>query len=262
MVIFSINTTWEEGSEGARFFREMSKTLTELYPNITSLYILENTGKADIVQWNPILLAWKASIIDELLWLSFEIQPKSFFQVNTLGAEKLYTKAISSIKNAWWVLLDLYAGTGTIGILLSQNFQKVYSVELIESSSRDGLSNAKRNNVSNVEFIQAKVEDFAADFTKNGGKADTIVLDPPRDGLHPSAISHILGFWAKEIIYVSCNPATLVRDLEKLLFVTAESGEKTPTEYTITDITPVDMFPHTHHIETVVRLQKTESIEK
>ncbi len=78
--------------------------------------------------------------------------------------------------------------------MLSQKFQKVYSVELVESSSQDGLKNAKRNGVSNVEFIQAKVEDFAADFAKNGGKADTIVLDPPRDGLHPSAISHILGF--------------------------------------------------------------------
>ena len=256
MVIFSINTLWDENSEVVHLFTQITQNLTKKYPNITSLYILENTGKADIVQGRAILISWKEFITDELLWLSFEIQPKSFFQVNTLGAEKLYTQAISYIRHTWWVLLDLYAGTGTIGILLSQKFQKVYSVELVESSSQDGLKNAKRNGVSNVEFIQAKVEDFAADFAKNGGKADTIVLDPPRDGLHPSAISHILGFWAKEIIYVSCNPGTLVRDLEKLLFVTAESGEKTSTQYSITDVTPVDMFPHTHHIETVVRLEK------
>lgn len=98
-----------------------------------------------------------------------------------------------------------------------------------------------------MEFINAKVEDFAKNFHENGGKADTIVVDPPRDGLHPSAIDNILDFSAREIIYVSCNPATLVRDLEIIL----ETGK-----YALTDVVAVDMFPHTHHIETVVRLKK------
>jgi 23S rRNA (uracil1939-C5)-methyltransferase len=152
---------------------------------------------------------------------------------------------------------------------LAPHFQKVYSVELVESSSRDGEKNATRNAITNVEFVNAKVEDFASDFAKQGGHADTIVLDPPRDGLHPSAIPHILSFGASEIIYVSCNPSTLVRDLSIMMGIAPEgtdTDEATPVEpskkekilpkYKITDITPMDMFPHTHHIETVVRLER------
>jgi 23S rRNA (uracil1939-C5)-methyltransferase len=108
--------------------------------------------------------------------------------------------------------------------------------------------------------VNAKVEDFASEFAKNSGKADTIVLDPPRDGLHPSAIPHILSFGASEIIYVSCNPSTLVRDLGIMLGMTESEDEKKSEfpKYKITDITPMDMFPHTHHIETVVRLEKIQ----
>lgn len=258
MVVFSVNGIYESGSDVAGIFAEMTASLTAKYPQIASIYFLENTGRADIVTGNPVLLFGKKIITDDLLGLTFEIAPKSFFQVNTLGAEKLYTQAIDYIHNKWGVLLDLYAGTGTIGILLAKYFAKVYSVELVESASRDGEANALRNSVSNVEFVNAKVEDFASEFAKNGGKADTIVLDPPRDGLHPSAIPHILWFGAQEIIYVSCNPSTLVRDLQIMLgMVESEDEKKTELpKYKITDITPMDMFPHTHHIETVVRLER------
>ena len=258
MVVFSVNSIYESGSDVADFFTEMTRNLTAKYPQIASVYFLENTGRADIVTGNPVLLHGEATITDELLGLTFEIAPKSFFQVNTLGAEKLYTETINFIRSKWGVLLDLYAGTGTIGILLAGYFKKVYSVELVESASRDGEANALRNSVSNVEFVNAKVEDFASEFAKNSGKADTIVLDPPRDGLHPSAIPHILWFGAQEIIYVSCNPSTLVRDLQIMLGITGvEDEEKIELpNYKITDITPMDMFPHTHHIETVVRLEK------
>lgn len=260
MVVFSVNGIYESGSDVAGIFAEMTTSLTAKYPQIASIYFLENTGRADIVTGNPVLLFGKKTITDELLSLTFEIAPKSFFQVNTLGAEKLYTQAIDYIHNKWGVLLDLYAGTGTIGILLAGYFKKVYSVELVESASRDGEANALRNSVSNVEFVNAKVEDFASEFAKNSGKADTIILDPPRDGLHPSAIPHILWFGAQEIIYVSCNPSTLVRDLQIMLgMVESEDEKKTELpKYKITDITPMDMFPHTHHIETVVRLEKIQ----
>ena len=181
---------------------------------------------------------------------------------------------IDSILNKGGVLLDLYAGTGTIGILLAKYFSKVYSVELVSSSSEDGVKNADRNSVTNVEFVNAKVEDFAKKFASENGKADTIVLDPPRDGLHSSAIPHILAFGAREIIYVSCNPATLVRDISIMLgrdvshqTTDTDATEMTETPmdkketktlplYRISDITPMDMFPHTHHIETVVRLER------
>lgn len=274
MVIFSVNWFYETSTDHTTshiqtIFEKIVTELTNTYPNITSIYFLENTGRADIVTGNPVLLYGNPTITDTLLWLTFEIAPKSFFQVNTLGAERLYTSAIDSIQNKWWILLDLYAGTGTIGILLAKYFSKVYSVELSESASRDGEANALRNNVSNVEFVNAKVEDFAVKFASENGKADTIMLDPPRDGLHPSAIPHILWFGAREIIYVSCNPSTLVRDLSIMLGVQYGSEEETEStdetkkketkplpKYKITDITPVDMFPHTHHIETVVRLER------
>lgn len=153
------------------------------------------------------------------------------------------------------MLLDLYAGTGTIGILLAKYFDRVYSVELVRDASLDGEKNALRNGVKNVEFVCNKAEVFAREFLEKGGKADTIVIDPPRDGMHPSTLPNILSFGAREIIYVSCNPATLARDLEVLVGKQRdEKTEKLP-KYQISDVIPVDMFPHTHHIETVVRLE-------
>lgn len=159
---------------------------------------------------------------------------------------------------------------------MAKYFNQVYSVELVTSSSEDGVKNADRNSVTNVEFVNAKVEDFAKKFASENGKADTIVLDPPRDGLHASAIPHILAFGAREIIYVSCNPATLVRDISIMLGrdvshqttdtdATEMTQSETPVDkketktlplYRISDVTPMDMFPHTHHIETVVRLER------
>jgi 23S rRNA (uracil1939-C5)-methyltransferase len=281
MLIFSVNGIWKDTDIQTedtveQFFTNMVRELSEKYREIASIYYLENTSRADVVQGNQVLLFGKETITDELLGLTFEIQPKSFFQVNTLGAEKLYSRVIDSIQSKGWVLLDLYAGTGTIGILLAKYFQKVYSVELVSSSSEDGVKNADRNGVKNVEFVNMKVEDFAKQFASENGKADTIVLDPPRDGLYPSAIPHILSFGAREIIYVSCNPATLVRDISIMLgrdvshqttdtdaseMIQAETLQdkketRTLPLYRISDITPMDMFPHTHHIETVVRLER------
>lgn len=156
-------------------------------------------------------------------------------------------------------------------------------MELAPSSSRDGEKNALRNNVTNIEFVNAKVEDFVEEYrekVKDVPQKTTIILDPPRDGLHPSALPHILSLGADEIIYVSCNPGTLVRDVATLIgserfhpkeeesmesdveneselsTQNAQGVKKLSHTYRITDITPVDMFPHTHHIETVVRLEK------
>ncbi len=282
MLIFSVNGIFDASQVAIygtkeHFFTQIVQQLSEKYNNVASIHFLENTGRADVVQGNQVLLYGKTTITDELLGLTFEIQPKSFFQVNTLGAEKLYTSVMDSIQYKGGVLLDLYAGTGTIGILLASAFSRVYSVELVASSSEDGLKNADRNKVGNVEFVNAKVEDFAKKFSTEWGRADTIVLDPPRDGLHASAIPHILAFGAREIIYVSCNPATLVRDISIMLgrdmshqTTDSDATELAPLEihqknisntpciaqYRITDITPMDMFPHTHHIETVVRLER------
>ncbi|HBA45008.1 TPA: hypothetical protein DCZ31_03425 [Patescibacteria group bacterium] len=140
-------------------------------------------------------------------------------------------------------------------MILSKYFKKVYSVEVVKEASIDGQNNAKLNNVENVEFINAKVEDFLKEFVSETGlensrpvsSVDLLVIDPPRDGMHPTALSSIISFDAKTIIYVSCNPSTLARDLDYIV---------KNSEYAITDVIPVDMFPHTHHIETIVKLTK------
>ena len=121
----------------------------------------------------------------------------------------------------------------------------MYSVELVEQASRDAAINAAKNNVTNMHCVQKKVENFCTDFLKQEKQADVIVVDPPRAGMHPSVPGVIKRFNAKEIIYVSCSPSTLVRDLEEFVDM-----------YRVTDVRPIDMFPHTHHIETVVRLEK------
>ncbi|MDD4152025.1 MAG: 23S rRNA (uracil-5-)-methyltransferase RumA, partial [Candidatus Gracilibacteria bacterium] len=126
--------------------------------------------------------------------------------------------------------------------------KEVYSVEMVTDASKDGDKNAILNNITNMNFVNAKVEDFLKEFTLDGEKkADLLIIDPPRAGMHPSALPNILKFDAKQIIYVSCNPATLARDLE---FILANS------EYKIEKLKAKDMFPHTHHIETVVSLKK------
>ncbi|MDQ1344375.1 MAG: TrmA [Patescibacteria group bacterium] len=249
MLVFSANTDYEgftrkEEGELLVFVRQ---TLVPKFPEIESAYLLRNTGKADIVTGEAVKIHGSDTIVENLLGLEFEIHPKSFFQTNSLGAEKLYETALSLMKGQGGTLLDLYAGTGTIGILLAKRFDTVHSVELVPEASADGKRNAARNGVKNVEFFAGKAEDFVKAFLASGKKADAIMIDPPRDGMHPDAPKTILEFKAKEIVYVSCNPATLARDLVVLL----ESGE-----YRLTDVVAVDMFPHTHHIETVARLER------
>lgn len=143
-------------------------------------------------------------------------------------------------------VLDLYGGTGTIGMIFAKHGAKhVTSVELVKSASRDGAENAKKNGVIGMDFVNAKVEDFLETYISEGKTADLLVIDPPRAGMHPKALPNILKFQTKQIIYVSCNPATLARDLEYIL---------QNSEYRVEKIQAMDMFPHTHHIETIVSL--------
>ncbi len=251
MLIFSVNSNHEDYPAGKRLIKDFIQNLVKKYPNIVSACILENFGKADIVTGEVINIFGKPTITEKLLGLEFDINPKSFFQTNSYGAELLYKKALeyalSGNEKDKWVLLDLYAGTGTIGMLMAREFERVYSVELVTEASKDGERNALKNGITNMKFVNEKVEDFVKVFLESGKKTDVIMVDPPRDGMHPSAPESILAFNANIIVYVSCNPATLVRDLGLLLAT---------DKYRVTDITPVDMFPHTNHIETVVRLEK------
>ncbi|MDD2891430.1 MAG: 23S rRNA (uracil(1939)-C(5))-methyltransferase RlmD [Candidatus Gracilibacteria bacterium] len=250
MLILSINHEFEEYNrkhEGDILI--FAGKLMEQFPHIASIYLLQNSGRADIVTGEAILMKGKPTITEHLLGKTFEINPKSFFQTNSLGAEKLYSVVRDLMKTQGGTLLDLYAGTGTIGILLADRFEKVYSVELVPEASKDGAKNALKNGATNITFINDKTENFLPKFLAENSdiKNTSLIIDPPRDGMHPGALPEILKFNSKEIIYVSCNPATLARDLD---YIFANS------DYHLTDIIPVDMFPHTHHIETVVRLEK------
>lgn len=246
----NFNSQFSILNEIKKFFHNLAKK----YPNIKSIYLSSNDSIADISIWELEIIYGKDYIVEEILWLRFNISPKSFFQTNSYWAEVLYnivknlvnTNSKSDFELQIWTILDLYAWTWTIGMILSSIAKDVYSVELVKQASQDWEKNAKQNWIKNIKFVNAKVEDFLKDFLEIKKKADLLIIDPPRAWMHPSALPNILKFNAQTIIYVSCNPATLARDLE---FIIKNSN------YEIIDIIPVDMFPHTHHIETVVKLK-------
>lgn len=224
--------------------------LAQADSSLSSIYLSHNSNKSDTVIGDMELIHGLEVITEKLLWLQFDIGPKSFFQTNSRGAEILYTlvKDFShkeSFKNG--TVLDLYGWTGTIGMIMSDIAKNVISVELNEEASTNGQKNAQKNSINNVEFINAKVEDFLNDYLAKDMKADLLIIDPPRAGMHPSAPENILKFNTKQIIYVSCNPATLARDCQYIL---------ENSDYKIEQVQAVDMFPHTHHIETVVSFVK------
>lgn len=205
-----------------------------------------HTGDAQIVGWNkPALLFGEALIEEELCGLRFEISPYAFFQTNTLAAEKLYEQIVtfSRLERAP-VVYDLYSGTGSIGMVLAKaGASRVYGLEEIESAVADAGRNALANGLENCSFIAGKVEARLIELLEQD-RPDLVVVDPPRAGLHPKVPPLLNRLRLPQLIYVSCNPAALARDLEALL----------PT-YRVTAIQPVDLFPQTGHIETVIRLE-------
>jgi 23S rRNA (uracil1939-C5)-methyltransferase len=179
--------------------------------------------------------------------LTFRIAPKSFYQTNSLQAYELYKivrnfAALSGTENVY----DLYTGTGTIANFIAKKARKVTGIEYIADAVEDAKVNAKLNGLSNTAFFAGDMKDiFTEDFVQKNGKPDVIITDPPRAGMHEKVTETILRLGAEKIVYVSCNPATQARDLQIL-------DEK----YRLTAVQPVDMFPHTHHVENVVCLQK------
>lgn len=202
--------------------------------------ILKN--KVDSIYINDELIYGKGKIIENLCNKNFYISPSSFFQVNTLQAEKLYNKAIAytDIKKEDTVL-DLYCGTGTIGIVASNKAKKVIGIELNKEAIKDANENKKLNNINNIEFYAGDVGKI---LNKNNYKPDIIIVDPPRAGLDSLALSQILNIRPKKLVYVSCDLMTLARDLKLL-----------SNDYDILELTPVDMFPYTAHVESICALK-------
>jgi 23S rRNA (uracil1939-C5)-methyltransferase len=185
-------------------------------------------------------------VIETLEDFKFRIGPTSFFQTNTRQGENLYkvTREYAGLTGKETVY-DLYCGTGSIGIFLSRGAARVIGVEAIAGAVSDARENAALNGIAHARFFTGDVAGICRDeFFAQEGRPDVIITDPPRVGMHRDLVDQILGIAAPTVVYVSCNPATQARDLQLL-----------DAKYAVTRVQPVDMFPHTHHIENVVQLK-------
>jgi 23S rRNA (uracil1939-C5)-methyltransferase len=188
-------------------------------------------------------------IVDDIKGISFKVSPSSFFQINPKQTEILYEKTLEYAElTGEETVFDLYCGIGSISLFLAKKAKKVYGVEVFAQSVRDAKRNAKNNGIENVEFLAGKAEEIIPKIYKNGIKADVVVLDPPRKGCEARLLETIIEMKPKKIVYVSCKPATLARDLKYFV----EHG------YEVGKIQPVDMFPHSTHVETVCSLKRSK----
>ena len=219
-------------------------------PGITSLNYTINSKVNDTI-YDQEVVCWKGSryIEERLGALKFKISPKSFFQTNTKQAEALYSVVRDFAGfTGTEVLYDLYCGTGSIGIFCADAVKKVIGIETVVDAIADAKENAALNNIDNTSFFAGDVAEICNDaFFDTHGFPDVIITDPPRIGMHPKLVAQLLRIRSKKIVYVSCNPATQARDLALL-----------NEAYHIVRTCPVDMFPHTHHIENVVLLEMRE----
>lgn len=226
----------------------MLDALAQAFPRITSLYYIINGKLNDSIgDQECILYKGDEAIYETMEGLRFKIGPKSFYQTNSAQAYKLYgiAREFAGLTGSETVY-DLYTGTGTIAQFVSSRAGKVIGIEYVPEAIADAKANAEANGISNCEFFAGDMKDIlTASFIDKHGRPDVIITDPPRAGMHPDVIKTILAASPATIVYVSCNPASQARDLEML----AEA-------YRIRAVQPVDMFPHTQHVENVVLLER------
>ncbi len=227
--------------------RKLFDQLLHQVPSITTLLFTINPKFNDsISDLNPQVYFGKGYIIEKLEGFRFKVGPKSFFQTNTCQAERLYQviREFSALSGNE-IVYDLYCGTGSIGIFISALAKKIIGVESIADAVYDARENAALNQVNHATFFEGDVINVCNDdFFSFHGRPDIIITDPPRAGMHEKLLRKIIEIEAPALVYVSCNPATQARDLKAL-----------NDRYVVTAIQPVDMFPHTHHIENVVQLK-------
>lgn len=225
----------------------MLDEIAEAFPEITSLYyVINNKLNDSIADQECILYKGDEAIYETMEGLRFRIGPKSFYQTNNAQALRLYSIAREFAGlSGGEVVYDLYTGTGTIAQFVSAGAKKVIGIEYVPEAIEDAKLNARVNGISNCEFFAGDMKDILTEeFIEQHGKPDVMIVDPPRAGMHPDVVKTILGASPRKIVYVSCNPASQSRDLEALC-----------TRYRIEKVQPVDMFPHTQHVENVVLLQ-------
>lgn len=224
----------------------VSDLLKTRYPRVSTFVNTINTGLAQTAYGEETRLIFgSGTIVDRIGKYTFEISPGSFFQTNTRQAERLYDKIleVADLKSTDHVY-DLYCGGGTISLYLSEYVDTVIGVEVIKSAIENAEANVKRNEVSNCRFILGDMlKVITPDFFDHHGKPDVLILDPPRAGIHPKVVQRISDLRPEKIVYVSCNPRTQARDIQLM----GDGWEVGPSH-------PVDMFPHTHHIENVLLL--------
>lgn len=240
MVVFVIASTVFPGRTN------FIKKLVSIHPEITTIIQnINNRSTSAVLGENETVLYGKGYIYDILLGKKFKISSKSFYQINSVQTAKLYKLAIDAAKlNKEDVILDTYCGVGTIGIIASDYVKQVLSVEIVKDAVNDAIDNAKTNNVKNIKFFCDDASNFMVNLAKNKQHVDVVIMDPPRKGSDERFINSVLKLAPKRIVYISCNPDTLTNDLKLI------SKDK----YRISYIQPVDMFPHTNSIETIVIL--------
>ena len=235
------------GEDSPKKLKGILSFLEQTFPQITTLLYTINLKKNDSMHdLDPVVYKGKGYVIEKLEDFSFKIGPKSFFQTNTAQGERLYqiTREFAELDGTQTVY-DLYCGTGSIGIFCSRGAKKIIGVEAIDAAVQDARENAALNNIKDAEFFSGDVIDVCNDeFFAQHGRPDVIITDPPRAGMHEKLVQKILEIGAPLVVYVSCNPATQARDLALL-----------DAKYAVTKVQPVDMFPHTHHIENIVQLK-------
>ena len=224
--------------------------ITEAFPSVVSIIQNINDKNTNAIFGKEFrTLYGQDTITDSMLGNDYEISAQSFYQVNTEMAEKLYQTAIDfSDLNSDSIVIDAYSGIGTIGLSFAKQVKKVYGVEVIETAVEDAKKNAERNGITNAHYVADSAENAMAKWSKDGIKPDVIIVDPPRKGLTESFIKASVAMKPEKITYVSCNPATMARDIK----LYQELG------YELKKVQPVDLFPQTHHVETVALLSKLD----
>jgi len=222
--------------------------LVKEFPEITSLlFVINEKGNDSITDQDVVLFYGRDYILEEMEDLKFKIGPKSFYQTNTEQAYNLYKIVRDFVGlNGSETVYDLYTGTGTIANFIARNSKKVIGIEYVPEAIEDAKTNSELNNIENTLFFAGDIKNVLNDeFITKYGKPEVIIIDPPRAGVHADVVQTILRILPEKIVYVSCNPATQARDV----LLMSEM-------YKTTKIQPVDMFPHTHHVENVVLLEK------
>lgn len=226
----------------------MMKQLANTFPQITSLLYIINSKRNDTITDQEVI-TWKGNdcIYEEMEGLKFKIGPKSFYQTNSEQAYNLYKVARDFAQLSETDLVyDLYTGTGTIANFVARDVAKVVGIEYVEEAIEDARVNSEANGIDNTLFFAGDMKDILnQEFILEHGRPDVLITDPPRAGMHTDVVDAILFANPKRIVYVSCNPATQARDLNLL-----------DANYKVTRVQPVDMFPHTHHVENVVLLER------